>query len=235
MVVSLVLIEEFRVKCYYRIWNHPDSLILAAALAELPAGNSKNIVDAVGSDPEWLSGHFLFSVRDLHNWVRMTNVYRGPSDEINTEVGYTGVNRFWNTDAWEVAVRYQFNNSVKWRPEYAEILSILRDEPVVQKSKRLYTGAHSVTLALLGVDEVVQRIQQDERELKEYLRDPPFNDTNWIEFERVNTNERIDRRKTDIVNMIGSLRQAFFELYGKGGIPEATVQRLLAIGNRPTR
>jgi hypothetical protein len=36
--------------------------------------------------------------------------------------------RFWNTDGWEVASRYQFKNSVKWQPEYAVILSILRDK-----------------------------------------------------------------------------------------------------------
>lgn len=235
LVIIVILIEEFRVNYYYRIWNHPDSLILAAALAELPAGNGKEIVDAVGSDPEWLSGHFLFSVRGLNNSVRMTNLVRGPFDEITTEVGYGGANRFWNTDAWEVAARYQFKNLVKWKPEYAQILSILREEPAVQRSKRLYTGAYSVTVALFGVDEAVQRIQRHERELKEALLDPSITDTNWIEFERVNTKETIEQRNNDIVNMIGSLRQAFFELYGKGGIPEPTVQRLMAIGDHPTR
>lgn len=140
-VIAFLLIEEFRVKYYYRIWNHPDLLILAVALAELPADNNMKIVDAVGLDPEWLSSHFLFSIRDLENCVWLTNVYRGPFNEITTKVEYASGHRFWNTDTWEVAALYQFKNSAKWQPEYAEILSILRDEPAVQKSKRLYTAA----------------------------------------------------------------------------------------------
>jgi hypothetical protein len=75
LVVAFLLIEKVRVKYYYRIWNHPDFAILAVALAELPADYNMKIMDAVGLDLEWLSSHFLFSIRDLKNRVRMTNVY----------------------------------------------------------------------------------------------------------------------------------------------------------------
>ena len=34
LVVAVILIEKLRVNYYYRIWTHPDSLIMAAALAE---------------------------------------------------------------------------------------------------------------------------------------------------------------------------------------------------------
>jgi hypothetical protein len=44
--------------------------------------------------------------------------------------------------------------------------------------------------------------------------------------------DQIDLARSSITNMIGSLRQAFYELYGSGGIPEATVQRLMAIRSR---
>lgn len=114
MIVAFLLIEEFSVKYYCRIWNHPDSAILAVALAELPAEYNMKIMDAVGLDLEWLSSHFLFSVRDLQNRVRMTNVYRGPSNETTTKVEYASAHRFWNAGAWEVAGCDQFNNSVKW-------------------------------------------------------------------------------------------------------------------------
>ena len=114
LMVAFLLIEQFRVRYYYRIWNHPDSAILAVALAELLADNNMNIMDAVGLDSEWLSSHFLFSVRDLKNRVRMTNVYWGPSNETTTKVESASAHRFWNTDAWEVAVCDQFKNSVKW-------------------------------------------------------------------------------------------------------------------------
>ena len=55
------MIEEFRVKYYYRIWSHRDSAILAVAPAELPADNNMKIMDAVGLDPEWLSSIFFGS------------------------------------------------------------------------------------------------------------------------------------------------------------------------------
>ena len=56
LVVAVILIEKLRVNYYYRIWNHPDSLTMAAALAEVPSLRIKGIADAKGSDPESLSG-----------------------------------------------------------------------------------------------------------------------------------------------------------------------------------
>jgi hypothetical protein len=53
-----------------------------------------------------------------------------------------------------------------------------------------------------------------------------------MEWERQFAEEGIASRKLGIASMIGSLRQAFYELYGESGIPEATVQRLMAIGTR---
>jgi hypothetical protein len=60
-VVAFLMIEEFRIKYYYRIWSHRDSAILAVAPAELPADNNMKIMDAVGLDPEWLSSNFFGS------------------------------------------------------------------------------------------------------------------------------------------------------------------------------
>ena len=79
-VISVVLIEKFRVNYYYRIWNHPDSLILAAALVEVPSDQIKDIADAKGSDPECFSGELLSFRRADNQLVRMTNVLRGPSN-----------------------------------------------------------------------------------------------------------------------------------------------------------
>ncbi len=234
LVIAVILIEEFRVKYFYRIWKHPDSLILAAALAEVPSERIKGITDAVGSDPEWLSGELMFSVRSDAKTVRMTNVFRGPSNEVFTEVVYSSTNRFWNTDAWEVAARYRFNSRLKSNPEFAEVLSILQDEPAARRSKRLYTGAWSVTVILDGVDEAVQSIQREEMELKKRLADST-QDPDLMEWERQFAEEGMASRKLGIASMIGSLRQAFFELYGAGGIPETTVQRLMGIGTRATR
>lgn len=163
-VVSVILVEEFRVKYYYRVWNHPDSSILAAALAEVPSDRIKDIADAKGSDPEWLSGELRSSLRTGNQLVRMTNVLRGPSNEVFTEVVYSfsgSSNRLWNTDAWEVASRYQFNIQLKSNPKFAEILSILQDEPAVQRSKRLYTGALSVVFIQHGVNQRVQGIHHE--------------------------------------------------------------------------
>ena len=230
-VIAGILIEKFRVNYYYRIWNHPDSLILAAALAEAYPERFKGIVDAKGADPEWLSGELMFSIRSQAKAVRMTNVFRGPSNEVFTEVGYSSTNRFWNTDPWEVAARYSFNSRLMRNPEFAEILSTLQDEPAARRSKRLYTGASSVTVILDGVDEAVESIQREEMELKKRLADSA-KDPDLMEWERQFAEEGIASRKLGIASMIGSLRQAFYELYGEGGIPEATVQRLMAIGTR---
>lgn len=231
VVIAVILIEEFRLKYYYRIWNHPDSLILAAGLADVPSERIKGIVDAVGSDPEWLSGELIFSSRSTPKSVRMTNIVRGPSNEVTSEVVYGSTNRLFHTDAWEIASRYRFNSRLKRNPQFAEILSILQDEPAVQRSKRPYTGALSVTIILDGVDEAVRYIQQDELELKKLLADSS-KDPDWMAWDRQIAEEKIASRKLSIASMIGSLRQVFYKLYGSGGIPEATVQRLLAIGTR---
>jgi hypothetical protein len=46
-----------------------------------------------------------------------------------TEVVYSRPgNGLWNTDAWEVASRYQYKIQLESNPEFAEILSILQDE-----------------------------------------------------------------------------------------------------------
>jgi hypothetical protein len=82
-----------------------------------------------------------------------------------------------------------------------------------------------------GVDEAVQSIQREEMELKKRLADSS-KDPDLMEWERQFAEEGIASRKLGIASMIGSLRQAFYELYGEGGIPEATVQRLMAIGTR---
>ena len=231
LVIAGMLIEKVRVKYYYLIWNHPDSLILAAALAEAHPERFRGIADTKGSDPDWLVGQSMFSIRSDAKTVSMTNVFRGPSNEVFTEVLYSSTNRFWNTDAWEVAARYSFSSRLKRNPEFAEILSILQDEPAARRSKRLYTGAWSVTVILDGVDEVVRSIQHEEMELKKRLADSSQN-PDWMEWERQFAEEGMASRKLGIARMIGSLRQAFYELYGSGGIPEATVQRLMAIGNR---
>jgi hypothetical protein len=231
LVIVGMLIEKVRVKYFYRIWIPPDSLILATALAEAYPERYRGIADTKGSDPDWLSGQLMFSIRSDAKTVSMTNVFRGPSNEVFTEVLYSSTNRFWNTDAWEVAARYSFSSRLERNPEFAEILSILQDEPAARRSKRLYTGAWSVTVILDGVDEVVRSIQHEEMELKKRLADSSQN-PDWMEWERQFAEEGIASRKLGIARMIGSLRQAFYELYGSGGIPEATVQRLMAIRSR---
>lgn len=60
-MVAFLMIKEFRVKYYYRIWSHRDSAILAVSLAELPVDNNMKIMDDVGLDPEWLSSNFFGS------------------------------------------------------------------------------------------------------------------------------------------------------------------------------
>jgi hypothetical protein len=235
LVISLILIEKLRVNYYYRIWNHPDSLILAAALAEAHPERFKGIVDAKGSDPEWLSGELRSPRSADENLVRMTNVLRGPSNEVFTEVVYSFSgpgNRFWNTDAWEVASRYQFNIQLKSNPEFAEILSILQDEPTVQRSKRLYTGALSVIFTQHGVIQSVQSIHHVVDRLRWLQAGSSSADSFAREWNRITTKNQIDWHRSSITNSFGSLRQIFFELYGSGGIPEATVQRLMAIGTR---
>ena len=233
LVVAVILIEKLRVNYYYRIWNHPDSLILAAALAEAHPERFKGIVDAKGSDPEWLSGELRSSSRADEKLVRMTNVLRGPSNEIFTEVVYSRPgNGLSNTDAWEVASRYQFNIELKSNPEFAKILSILQDEPAVQRSKRLYTGALSVIYTQHGVTQRVRSIHDVVDRLRMFQAERSSTDAVAREWDRMIAKDQIGWDRSGIANMIGSLRQAFYELYGEGGIPEATVQRLMAIGTR---
>lgn len=235
LVVAFLLIEKFRVNYYYRIWNHPDSLILAAALAEVPSERIKGIADAIGSDPEWLSGELRSSNRSDEKLVRMTNVLRGPSNEVFTEVVYSRPgNGLWNTDAWEVASRYQYKIQLESNPEFAEILSILQDEPAVQRSKRLYTGALSVIFTQHGVTQSVQSIHHVVDRLRWLQAGSSSADTFVREWNRINTKSEIDWHRSSITNSFGSLRQVFYELYGSGGIPEATVQRLMAVGTRAT-
>ena len=233
LVIAVILIEKLRVNYYYRIWNHPDSLILAAALAEAHPERFKGIVDAKGSDPEWLSGELRSPRSADEKLVRMTNVLRGPSNEVFTEVVYSRPrNGLSNTDAWEVASRYQFNIQLKSNPEFAEILSILQDEPTVQRSKRLYTGALSVIFTQHGVIQSVQSIHHVVDRLRWLQAGSSSADSFAREWNRITTKNQIDWHRSSITNSFGSLRQIFFELYGEGGIPEATVQRLMAIGTR---
>jgi hypothetical protein len=235
LVIAGMLIEKVRVKYYYRIWNHPDSLILAAALAEAHPERFKSIVDAKGSDPEWLSGELRSSRCADDCLVRMTNVLRGPSNEVFTEVVYSysgSSNRLWNTDAWEVASRYQFNIQLKGNPEFAEILSILQEEPAVQRSKRLYTGALSVIFTQHGVTQSVRSIHHVVDRLRWLQEGSSSADAFVRELNRISTKNQIDWHRSSITNSFGSLRQAFYELYGAGGIPETTVQRLMAIRTR---
>lgn len=233
LVVFVTLLEEFRVKYYYRIWNHPDSLILAAALAEEPPERIKDIADAKGSDPEWLIGKLLSLRRTESQLVAMTNVLRGPSNEVFTEVVYSfsgSSNRLWNTDAWEVVSRYQFNIQLKSNPKLAEILSILRDQPAVQMSKRLYSGALAVVFAQHGVNQSVQSIHRVVDGLRRHQADSSLADASARGWDRVPTKNLIAWHRSSITNSFGSLRQVFYELYGSGGIPEATVQRLMGVG-----
>ena len=235
LVVAVIFIEHFGVKYYYRIWNHPDSLIMAAALAEAYPNRFKGIADAKGKDPQWLSGEVRSSSRADENLVRMTNVLRGPSNEVFTEVVYSysgSSDRLWNTDAWEVASRYQFNIQVKSNPEFAEILSILQDEPAVQRSKRLYTGALGVIYIRHGVAQRVRSIHDVVDGLRWFQTERTSADAVSRKVDRMIAKDQIDLDRSSITNMLGSLRQAFYELYGSGGIPEATVQRLMAIRTR---
>lgn len=233
LVVAVILIEKLRVNYYYRIWNHPDSLILAAALAEAHPERFKGIVDAKGSDPEWLSGELRSPRSADEKLVRMTNVLRGPSNEVFTEVVYSRPgNGLSNTDAWEVASRYQFNIQLKSNPEFAEILSILQDEPAVQRSKRLYTGALAVIYTQDGVTQRVRSIHDVVDGLRESQVERSPTDAVARGWDRLIAKDQIAWHRSSITNSFGSLRQAFYELYGEGGIPEATVQRLMAIGSR---
>ena len=110
-------------------------------LAQVASERIKCIADAMDTDPEWLSRELRsFSPAD-EKLFRMTYFSRGTSKEITTKVVNASGHRFWNTDGWEFAARYRFKNSVKSPPEYAGILSILRDETSVRKSKYLYTSA----------------------------------------------------------------------------------------------
>ena len=165
----------------------------------------------------------------------MTNVLRGPSNEVFTEVVYSysgSSNLLWNTDAWEVASRYQFNIQLKGNPEFAEILSILQEEPAVQRSKRLYTGALSVIFTQHGVTQSVRSIHHVVDRLRWLQEGSSSADAFVRELNRISTKNQIDWHRSSITNSFGSLRQAFYELYGAGGIPETTVQRLMAIRTR---
>jgi len=136
-------------------------------------------------------------------------------------------NRFWMSDAWEVASRYQFNRELTHHPEYAQILSILSDEASVRKSSKLYSGAMGVTRILWGYREVVEDILKQEIELEKSLAEDPRKDTVWVALERERVAESIEFRKGSFQRMTESLRQAFVEFYG--GVSESTLQRLLSI------
>lgn len=69
-------------------------------------------------------------------------------------------------------------------------------------------------MALFQVDEAVRFIQQQEKELKKYLAETPSTDAASIKFKRWVAEHRIASHKSSIVSLIGSLRQAFFVLYG---------------------
>lgn len=136
-------------------------------------------------------------------------------------------NRFWMSDAWEVASRYEFNRELKHHPEYAQILSILSDEASVRKSAKLYSGAMGVTRILWGYREVVEDILKQEIELEKSLAEDPRKDSVWVAMEREGVAESIEFRKGSFQRMTESLREAFVEFYG--GVSESTLQRLLSI------
>jgi len=50
-LIVVIFIENFRLKYCCQIWNHPDSLVFAAALAEVPSERIKWIADAKGRVP----------------------------------------------------------------------------------------------------------------------------------------------------------------------------------------
>jgi hypothetical protein len=183
-----------------------DSLIMVTALIGRRPELLKDIDRLSKLDPESLSYSVTFSTTD------------GNSNRTN---------RFWMSDAWEVASRYEFNRELKHHPEYAQILSILSDEASVRKSAKLYSGAMGVTRILWGYREVVEDILKQEIELEKSLAEDPRKDSVWVAMERERVAESIEFRKGSFQRMTESLREAFVEFYG--GVSESTLQRLLSI------
>ena len=145
----------------------------------------------------------------------------------STDGNSNRTNRFWMSDAWEVASRYQFNRDLKHHPEYAQILSILTEEKAVRKSSKLYTGAMGVTRILWGHRQVVEDILKREIELEKSLSEDPRMDPIMVAMEREWVAEEIELRKGSFQSMTESLRELFVDLYG--GLPESTLQRLMSI------
>jgi len=183
-----------------------DSLIMATALVGRRPELLKDIDRLSKDDPDSLSDSITFS---------------------STEGNGHRTNRFWMSDAWEVASRYEFNRELKHYPEYAQILSILSDEASVRKSSKLYTGAMGVARILWGHREVVEDILKREIELEKSLSKDPRMNPVWVAMKREGVAESIELRKGSFQGMRESLRQSFVELYG--GVSESTLQRLLSI------
>jgi hypothetical protein len=183
-----------------------DSFILVTALIGRRPELLKDIDRLSKGDLEWLS----YSVTSS-----------------STDGNSNRTNRFWMSDAWEVASRYQFNRELKHHPEYAQILSILTEEKAVRKSSKLYTGAMGVTRILWGHREVVKDILKREIELEKSLSEDPRMDPVRVAMEREQVAEEIEWRKGSFQSMTESLRELFVDLYG--GLPESTLQRLMSI------
>ncbi len=183
-----------------------DSLIMATALIGRRPELLKDIDRLSKDDPDSLSYSITFS---------------------STEGNGHRTNRFWMSDAWEVASRYEFNRELKHYPEYAQILSILSDVASVRKSSKLYTGAMGVARILWGHREVVEDILKREIELEKALSEDPRMDPVLVAMEREQVAGTIEWRKGSFQSMTESLRQLFVDLYG--GVPESTLQRLLSI------
>lgn len=172
-----------------------DSFIFVMALISRRPELLKGIDRLSKGDLEWLSYSITFS---------------------STEGNGHRTNRFWMSDAWEVASRYEFNRELKHYPEYAQILSILSDEASVRKSSKLYTGAMGVARILWVHREVVEEILKREIELEKSLSKDPRMDPVWVAMKREGVAESIELRKGSFQGMRESLRQSFVELYGGG-------------------
>ena len=121
-------------------------------------------------------------------------------------------NGLWNTDAWEVPSRFQYKTQQENNPEFAEILSILQDEPAVQRSIRLYTVALSVIFTQHEVTQSVQSIHHVVDRLRWLHAGSSFADTFVREWNRITTKSEIDWHRSSITDSFGSLLPAFHEL-----------------------